>query len=215
MINTNLSFAIQCNRCHKTHINDITLFELKNNEYININCNCGEFKARIKTKNHKEYCLEIPCFACEETHIFKYSLEQLLKGNIIVRCLDGVEICFIGNKSDLKEVLKKKENEFNKVLNNLSFYDYFVNSDIMIRIVNKIKKLEKEGSIICECGEENIGINLFPDRIEIKCLKCGGVQIIYAESQDDYNNLLYRDYIMIHKDVIEYSDGFNYNNERY
>ncbi|MBS4534915.1 hypothetical protein GOQ29_04705 [Clostridium sp. D2Q-14] len=214
LVNTNLALAIQCNKCHSICTNKITLFQLKNNKYININCTCGEVKARIKTENYKEYRLEIPCFVCEEIHIFKYSLDQLLKGNIVVRCLNGMEICFIGDESDVKELLKKKEEDFTKVLNDLSFYDYFVNNDVMIKIANKIKELKKEGSIICECGENNIGIRLFPDRIELKCLKCEGVQIIYAETIEDYNNLLYRDYIMIHKDMVEYIDRFSYNNDR-
>ncbi|MBS4537085.1 hypothetical protein GOQ27_01345 [Clostridium sp. D2Q-11] len=214
LVNTNLALAIRCNKCGKIHTNNITLFQLKNNSYININCNCGETKARIKTENYKEYCLEIPCFACEETHIFKYSLDQLLKGNLVIRCLDGVEICFLGDETDVKELLKGQKDDFTRVIEELSFYDYFTNNDIMTKSVNKIKELEQEGSIICECGEENIGIDLFSDRIEIKCLQCNGVQIIYAESDEDFNNLLSRDYIMIHKHAVEYIDAFKFNNDR-
>lgn len=214
LVNTNMTLAIRCNRCGKIHLNNITLFQLKNNKYININCDCGEVKARIKTENYKEYCLEIPCFACEETHIFKYSLNQLLKGNLVLRCLDGVEICFLGDESDVKKLLKKQKDDFAILLDELSFYDYFSNTDIMTKSVNKVKELEKEGSIICECGGDNIGIDLFSDRIEIKCLECNGVQIIYAENEEDLENILFRDYIMIHKDSVEYIDAFKFNNHR-
>lgn len=214
LVNTNLALAIRCNMCGKTNINQLSLFNLERSIYHNIECPCGEIKARIKTKDYREYRLEIPCFACQETHVFKYSLDQLLKGNLVIRCIEGLEICFLGNDSDVKEILKKEKNDLNRVLNELNFYDYFINFDVMIQCINKIKKLEQENSIICECSKNSISMDLFPDRVELKCLDCNGIQIIYAENKEDLENILKKEYIFIHQDRIEYIDALNLNNDR-
>ncbi|EOD01912.1 hypothetical protein [Caldisalinibacter kiritimatiensis] len=214
VVNTNIAFAIKCDICGQLKEYNMSLFDFKKNKVIDLECTCGEANAIVQTKDYKNFWLQIPCFECQDIHVFKYTLKQLVKGNIITRCVEtGKEIAFIGSPQDVKELVNEYKGETNDLLTELGFYDYFVNSEVMIQCINKIRDLEREDKIKCECGNNSIEVNIYEDRIELKCRECESIQVIYAENEGDLENLLNKKSILMHKNTFQCLDAINHNNE--
>ena len=198
LLNTNISFAALCHICGRLKVHDISLFDISKNEGTNLICSCGEVSATINTKNYKSFLIEIPCFACEDDHVFIYTLKQFLKGNIISRCIEtGLEIGFVGKNGDIENLISKHEKKSKKAIEELGFYDYFNNFEIIMESINEIKDMMDDDKISCECGCYDIETKLFPDRIELNCLDCNNSLDVYAETKDDLNRLLIRDTILL------------------
>ncbi|MFA5524126.1 MAG: hypothetical protein WDA24_07190 [Tissierellales bacterium] len=214
LINSKLAIAVRCDVCNSFNILETTLFELFTNKETELVCSCGQHNAIIKTKDHKSLRMDIYCFVCQDKHTFKYTLKQLLRGNIITRCTEtGVEICFMVSDGDINELIEKYQMNYNGFYKELEFLDYFNAPEIMMKSLERIKKLDGKGYIGCSCGEDSIEMNIFPDRIELKCMKCGGIKLIYAENDDDYNNFISKEKILLRENTFECIDAINQNHD--
>lgn len=214
MIDTNIAFAVRCHACGRLNIHRLSLFDFSRTKRIELECTCRQQNAVLKTRDFKNFWMETLCFACHETHMFKYTLKQLLRGNIAARCVDtGMEMCFIGNNDDVELLIDSYEKESEDLINQLGFYDYFENSNIMMKSIEIVKKMDEEGKVICECGSEALEMNLYPDRIELKCLQCESIQMIYAENEEDLKNLQRKEKIIMHKHAFQCIDAINQNRD--
>ncbi|WP_069650545.1 hypothetical protein [Caloranaerobacter ferrireducens] len=215
LIDSNIAIAIRCDICGEITIHDVSLFDFSRSNKINLECECGQSSAIIKTKDYKSFWIELFCFACQDIHVFKYSLRKLLKGKIIARCIEtGIEISFIGKNDDIKQLIKEYEKDSEEILNELGFYDYFQNFDIMMKAINRIREMDNEGRIFCDCGSDNIQTDLYPDRIELRCIECGSVHLVYAETDEDLKKLLECEEIQMHKYSLQCIDSRFGNNDR-
>ncbi|WP_026893525.1 hypothetical protein [Clostridiisalibacter paucivorans] len=213
VLDTNISLAIRCSNCGELTVQGFSLFQFRTNENIYFKCHCGQSHITIKKDEHNYFWFKIPCYICERIHTYKYTLKQLLEGNIFIRCVEGPKLCFIGDNISTNEIIKNYKEESSKVLNELKFYDYFSNFDIMMECVNKIRELQNTGNILCDCGEGRIKIDLFEDRIELKCVNCGSIQLIYAENKEDFNRISKINKIIMHKHRFECIDAIKDKNK--
>jgi len=197
--------------CGSLKLHNVSLFNISKDRPIELKSDCGQESAYIKTKDYKTFSMEIPCFACQDTHVFKYTLKQLLKGNIVTPCIEtGMEICFIGDNENINELIDKYERD-QEVMEKLDFYGYFENFDIMIQCLNRVRQLTSEGKIKCDCGNGEIKTETFSDRIELRCLDCDSIQMIYAENEEDLGYLIRRESITMHKHGFVCIDAINQN----
>lgn len=214
LINTNIAFAVRCSECGSLKVHDTSLFELFINKRTELVCTCGQQNAIIKAKDYKSLWVDIDCFVCQDKHTFKYTLKQLLRGNIITRCIEsGIEICFMVSDGDINELVENYEMNSEILCKGLDFLDYFNNPEIMTKSLERIKKIDSEGLLSCSCGDNNIEMNIFPDRIELKCMNCEGIKLIYAENNDDYNNFISKDKIVLRENGFECIDAINQNKD--
>jgi len=214
VLNTNISIAVRCGICGELEIKHISLFELLKNKKTNLRCTCGQTKAIIETRNLKSMTIEIACFACQDNHIYNYSLKQLLRGDKVIKCTNtGMEICFVGNNESINDLIKHCESDTFELIAEKNLLCYFENIEIMKKSLEKIKSLESKGKIKCDCGSHDIYTDLFPDRIELKCMNCNSIKMIYAENEDDYSYLNNKKKILMHKHRFECIDAINQNNE--
>lgn len=211
LVNGDRAFAIKCNKCGKFTIHKFNVFEMSKSKRLEFRCTCGELNGVIKTKDFKSFWIEVHCYACQDTHTFKYTLKNIISGNKIFRCIEGMEICIIGNNDDVEKLVERSEKDFEDILSELEFYDYFVNYDIMASCLNRIKELCSEGNVACDCGSDEIKVQVFPDRIELRCSKCDSIQMIYAETDEDLYALMTKDKIVMHKHGFVCIDAINQN----
>ncbi|WP_352419531.1 hypothetical protein [Proteiniborus sp.] len=214
LVNTNIAIAVRCSACGSLKVHDISIFELFSNEKTELVCTCGQHNAIIKTKDHKSLWMDIDCYVCQDKHTFKYTLKQILRGNIITRCIEsGIEICFMVSQGEVDEILEKCERSADGIYKELEFLDYFNNHEIMMKSLERIRELDNKGLLSCTCGDNNIEMNIFPDRIELKCMNCEGIKLIYAENNDDYNNFISKEKIVLRENSFECIDAINQNND--
>ncbi|SCG81817.1 hypothetical protein DW1_0196 [Proteiniborus sp. DW1] len=214
LVNTKIAIAVRCGTCDSLNVHETTLFELFSNKVTDLDCSCGQRIAIIRANDYKSLQMDIDCCVCEDKHTFKYTLKQLLKGNIITRCIEtGVEICLMVNNGDAGELIDNFKVNSDGIYGELEFLDYFNAPDIMMKSLNRIKELDNDGRIGCSCGENSIEMNIFPDRIELKCMKCKGIKLIYAENNEDYWNFVSKDKIIIRENRFECIDAINQNQD--
>lgn len=207
LISGHRTLLIKCHHCGRLREYDINLFNISENRSTNFSCKCGKENISIKKKNKKTYLIEILCFGCGQKHLYKYSLKDLISKNLTFNCIDEIEICFIGDHDVADEIINDYDLKFGKMFLDLGFDDYFKNSQVFAACLNKIDRLRDNGKISCDCQNENINIEIFPDRVEIKCLGCGSVQIVYAETEEDLDVLSKKKRIILHEHSISYIDS--------
>ncbi|KNF09749.1 hypothetical protein CLPU_2c02010 [Gottschalkia purinilytica] len=214
VVDTNLAFAVTCSSCGRLNVQNLSFFDLYNNKRYMVNCSCGDTNAIIKARDTKSIWLEINCIDCQEVHIFKYSLRYIIKKGIISRCTDtGMEICFMGNSDIVNKNISNYENNTIDIINEIDLKEYFTNYDIMIRCLEKVKWLKDNNRITCDCGKQDITIEIFSDRIEVKCTNCQSIKVVYAENEEDYSNVSDKCMITMHQHRFECIDAIKNNDK--
>ena len=73
----------------------------------------------------------------------------------------------------------------------------------MYEVLNCLHDIAEPGAVYCQCGNHDVEVDIFPDRLELHCKGCDSVNIIYAETEDDLN-------VIRKVDTIELTrNGFN------
>ena len=164
LINGWKTIIVRCSICGKLFEDDFNLFSstyMGKKEFI---CECGNSVANLEAQSKRTARLSINCNLCNALHNYHFNIIDLIINNRIYNCSYGAEICIIG---DIK--------------NNINFTD----SNIMISSLKAIDELQIKDKIHCKCGSLDIACDIYFDRIELRCKKCNGLMIIYAENEDD------------------------------
>mgnify|MGYP001354225794 FL=1 len=82
----------------------------------------------------------------------------------------------------------------------------------MAKILGILYTLKKENKINCNCGYSQINIELFSDRIELECLNCHSVKLIFAETEEDLSVLSKKDKIILEEKNISCIDSIKEKN---
>jgi hypothetical protein len=65
-------------------------------------------------------------------------------------------------------------------------YDkYFLNPEIMYKVLEWLKKMTEEGKVFCSCGAGDLEVEAYQDRVELYCTNCEAVGVISAETKED------------------------------
>lgn len=187
LVSTQRSLALRCPLCGRLEFHRISLFDFSGHSPLRVKCTCGFNKLIISTKNFKEFLVQMSCLICEEMHITSYSRHALWeKPALVLRCSEtGQELGYIGTESSLEKIIKQKENDLESIVNNLGFDDYFTNPQVMFEVLNHLHRIAEEDKLFCLCGNDQIEIDVFPEKLELHCPFCQSLHIIYAETIED------------------------------
>jgi hypothetical protein len=187
LVTTQRSFALRCPLCGRLEFQQLSLFAFTGSSSVNLNCQCGFAKLTLTTKNYKEFLLYIPCMFCNATHMLKYSFHELWETPVrMIRCPEtGQELGYMGEHEALGRVIRRKQNDVDSIINDFGFDDYFTNPPVMFEILNHLHQIAAADRLFCACGNNNIEIDVFPEKLELKCPKCQSLHIIYAETLED------------------------------
>lgn len=205
--------AVRCGICSKFEIQEISLFELNKGKQNKFICQCGETEFYIKTDDYKTFSFTIPCPTCDGDHVFSFSLKKLLssKGSAEKCSLTHWDMLLVGKKEWIEEHSSKTNREIDNIMEELGFDNYFNSPEVMIEALDLVHKIAEQENLYCDCGSKNIDMNLFPDRIELRCLACNSVSVIYAENKEDLNHLVNTSVIIMHEKTFACIDAIHYN----
>ena len=206
------TFILRCRFCGRLREYEFNIFQIMANNKVEYRCKCGENNVIIKRQDDKEIVIEIGCFNCGDKHYHKLSLKDILKDDNILYCLHGSKLSFLGSKNIGNQILLGEQINIKEINIGKAGKDYFNNSDILAKALNKIYALNKENKLSCDCGNPKINIEFFPDRMELKCSNCKSVSIIFAETEEDLSVLLKKDKIMLKEHSISCIDSINEKN---
>ena len=211
VISTETVIAIRCSTCGKIDYHSISRFDFTKENNIKVNCSCGALKIIIGTKNRKQFWLQIPCVLCETNHLIYYKSKQLWSDEVtFFYCTDtNVELGFFGPADKVKLVSENYEHNLDSLVDELGYDEYFYNPEIMVEVLNCLHDIAEAGFLYCECGNYQIEVDIFPDRIELQCKDCDSISIIYAETEEDLRIIREVEKIELAKNGFKCMDNLN------
>jgi len=190
LINTNTALAVRCPMCGKLDTRQLSLFDFSGAKPIQIKCQCGFTKAIIGSKRHKQYWLKVPCLLCETEHVFYYSLPEFFAPKVHnIYCAESdIKFGCLG-PAELVEQASQNNDELRQFIHEIGFDDYFENPQVMLESLNYLHDIAEEDGISCACGNIQIDIDIYADKIKLWCQNCGCSRYIMARNENDLKEL--------------------------
>lgn len=200
---TEFSIAYRCPLCGKMEIYNASIFAFSGNKKVEIYCPCGEKGLVMTTKDYKQYKIDIKCPICNNQHVYKIDLRELLKGEpIIYDCLKySLELIFFGENKKVVKAVDEYQRALEEIIDEIEDYEYFVNSEIMMEYINILHDLAENNEIHCACGSTDVELRLLSDKIEIQCKSCENILSLPANSHNDLEEFKKVDHIFIEKKI--------------
>lgn len=209
-ISTNTTLTLSCPICGGMDDYSLSRFRLNGQKSI-IHCECGALLLSIAGSKNNIYLLQIECYMCEDTHIFNYPGKLIWSDQLITLICEetGVEIGFLGPKDKIAESVLDLDKTVQELAEELGYGDYFNTPEIMYKVLEHLYDLANNDKIFCSCGNINLDIEVYPDRMELHCDNCGSVGIVFAESFKDWENAKKLNEVALVEGLYRYLDDKN------
>lgn len=188
LIQATTALALRCPECGKIKYYALSFFLFAGrNRTVRFSCDCGTPLISITTRDRKIFYLQLDCLMCETKHLYQYLFKEIWSPDVIsLFCEEtGLEVGFIGPRQKVKKCIARQERSLREMAEDLGFSDFFSNPEIMYETLDYLHKLASEGRLSCQCGNLEIEVEIFAERVELRCSSCGAIGVIGAETKDD------------------------------
>ena len=189
LIATDRVLAMRCPVCGKLEYHNLSRFWFSDYEAVQVICSCGVVKLIVEPKrNSKFWNISVSCVVCEDMHLHKITGKSLWQGDKVIYlfCHDTeLELGYWGTMLGVRGAVSEKDDEIAILLSEITKDDYFINSEVMYEVINCLHDIADSGFLYCQCGNDDIELDIFPERLELHCKGCNSINIIYAENDDD------------------------------
>ena len=209
-IETEKVLAMRCSECGKLDQHRIRRFDIGQSKNLDIKCSCGSVKLVIGTRDCSSYRVKVTCVYCDGFHYHVLSGKRIWNSTGVIElfCSEtGLELGCIGHEDAVRKVAKGREKELEALVEEFGRDEYFHNSQVVYEVLRCLQHIAEKGSLYCQCGNSQIGVDIFPDRLELQCNKCDSVNIIYAETDEDLQVIQQLDEIELSKNGFDYLDS--------
>lgn len=202
LIDTSIAVAYKCPSCGGFKFLNTYFFEIQHEKYF-FRCDCGKSELTINGNNSRCFNVTAPCIGCGDGHTFALGRNRLLDGKThVYRCpKTGIEYLFIGKDYAVRRQVDNLQDKLDRIIDLFGYESYFKNTQVMFDSLNKIHDLAEKGNLCCECGSGDIELNLFSDRIYLKCRKCSADIIIPAISNENLKDITEKQQILLYKEM--------------
>jgi hypothetical protein len=187
LITTTTALALRCPECGKIKYHSLSLFSFSAKKTLRLTCACGTPLLMISNRDRKVFYFQVECLMCEGKHLQEFFLREIWSGRVLSLMCDetGLEIGFIGPRDQVKKCIANQERSLQEMAEDLGYTDYFANPEIMYEILDCLHKIAEDGKLSCQCGNQQVDVEIFADRIELSCAGCGSFGTIRAETRQD------------------------------
>ncbi len=207
------TIIIRCRFCGRLRKYNLNIFNIMANNGVQYKCKCGETNVSIRIGNKNSLKVGIGCFSCGDKHYYQIAFDEIFKEINMFYCVYGPELCFLGPEKKANQILLEKQISLGKSENATYGESYFNNFKVLGKALRQLYTLNKEQKIDCDCGKSEIDIQLFPDRLELRCANCHSVKIIFAETEEDLSILMKKDRIILNEHNISCIDSIKEKNK--
>jgi hypothetical protein len=206
IVDTYLTISYKCNVCGTFDFLPVSLFGLMRNSRTKILCRCKKSSIEIFQKNQRDFIVHVPCIACGRSHMHSFNRKILFKsGTTTYLCPNTlIQQCFIGNDIDVRVKVDSIERELDDIIDRCGYDSYFDNTQVMFDSLNRIHDLAEQGNLLCECGNNEIGLFLYPGSIYLKCAVCPAAITIPAVSNENLKVLLTKNQIILMDELSDF-----------
>lgn len=200
LINFSSTIALSCPACGRLEREEVNIFELPVAELKQLSCSCGAEKASLKRKENSNIEINYFCLHCDTAHKAVISAQEFWRSKSLkpLSCKEtGLNPGFYGPPQLVDNELKQERQDLELMAAELGFDD-FKNPDIMLQALDFIHDIAAEDALNCECGSDDINIELFSDKIQLICNDCGSHLNIKAVNKADLQNLRQLNKVQLH-----------------
>ncbi|MBE7045356.1 MAG: hypothetical protein E7397_07475 [Ruminococcaceae bacterium] len=178
---------------------EVGIFRIPKKEPLVLSCkekSCKEDVVRI-TQTPKGYRVEVFCVLCREMHAFDVKKSIFWQDRLYKLCCPNtdIEILFLGEKEQVIDAMHEQEALFRDFSDNMAIEQEL---SILFEIVTAINEKAKNCAISCNCGSEDIMVNVEDVGITLTCKTCGSEQF-YGANRQDLESILNVSTIVLHK----------------
>ncbi|HHW48264.1 MAG TPA: hypothetical protein GXX14_06570 [Clostridiaceae bacterium] len=191
LMDADITIAYKCSSCGSFKFFNVSLFELLSKKDCIFNCHCEKSGIRFKKTHGESYKMVIPCIGCGLQHTFEVTHKELLSGRIrdFTCPVTSVKQCFMGKDAVVRKKVDNLEKELDRLIDAFGYDNYFINTQVMFDLLNKIHDIAERGNLYCECGNNDIELVLLADRIYLNCKRCFASRTIFATSNEHLKNI--------------------------
>lgn len=187
ILSTNTTVALQCSQCGELEFNALSLFAFSRQGRKNLLCSCGFQLMSVTGGNRRQFNISYVCAYCGETHYLKLNRQVMWGKEALPLVCPNMEapVGYIGSKQKVALACRERENAIGEMALEFGYEEDFENPEVMLRILDYLHRLAKQGDLGCACGNHQLSFELLPDRIELYCESCEAVGVIYADNTDN------------------------------
>lgn len=193
LLSTGRTVALRCPLCGRFALHGLNLFALSRHRVLRISCICGFTEMTISSQPHKDYQVQIVCLACAGSHSLRLNRRDLGRSEEIIRlrCPElGTEIGLLGPDQAVRREVEENRDRAESVANDAGFDNFFNQPDVMLKVLSHLHVLAENRNLYCQCGNCRIEVEAYPDKLELRCVSCHSLLIVYAETREDLSAVL-------------------------
>lgn len=187
LLSTGRTVALRCPLCGRFSLHSLSLFTFGRKRPLRVTCGCGFTKMTISSPTHKNYFVQLICLACTGTHRVHLKHKEFFGDSVIyLRCpeIDAI-IGYIGSDRAVRDAVAADSKRVGSIANDLGFSDLFNQPEVMMEVLGHLHFLAENENLNCQCGNCQIEVDVFPDKLELRCVSCHSLLIVYAETKED------------------------------
>ncbi len=186
LIDTSRVVAVRCPQCGRLELHDCSLFELHSRKPTIIRCLCGYVLVKIG-RHRRLYRLHIGCIVCETQHEILVDAKNVIRNDALVLfCPESdIDLAIIGRGERVQELLAAEGDLLANIVVPGAIDSAFVDIEIMREVLGRLQTWANKGQLYCGCGNRQLELDLFSEKVEVVCSQCGGTLVIYAEREED------------------------------
>ncbi len=191
ILTTNTTIAIQCSQCGELEFHALSLFAFSQRERKKLFCGCGLELMSVSSRNRQQFNVTYACAYCGDTHYLRLNRHAIWGKEALPLVCPAVEasVGYIGPKQKVTQACHEREKSIGELAVELGYEEDFENPEVMLRVLDHLHYLAKQGDLGCACGNHQLSFELLPDHIELYCECCEAVGVIYADSSDNVRQI--------------------------
>jgi len=184
------TFAIRCPQCGRLETTSVSLFAFGGGRSVKVSCSCGAHKLTIGRKRGQLW-LQVPCYLCDGLHFSYHKPDSFWDDSMKpIACSEtDLQLGVFGPDKDVQVYARTGGSELDRLLEDAAFGEYFDHPEVMYRTLSFVHALAEEGKLTCVCGNHQISVDIYPERLELSCSECGQHKTVLAASEEDLESL--------------------------
>lgn len=96
-----------------------------------------------------------------------------------------MEIGFVGKDESVRDALDHHEDLLKSILEEMGIPELCKNIEVVIESINYIHDLAELGKIHCECGNNNVEMDVLTNVLKLRCTFCGNEISLFTRNNED------------------------------
>lgn len=190
LISACTTFAIRCPHCGRLEMTAVSRFALGRGNSVRLTCSCGHHQLTVGARQGQVW-LQVPCYLCDGVHFLYFTPDAFWKQDLKqIPCAETeLQLGVFGGEEAVTGYAKPGCSELERILEDAAFDEYFDEPVVMYQTLSLIHSLSEEGGLSCQCGNQEISVDIFPDRLELSCADCGRHSTVPAMTEEDLARL--------------------------